>query len=884
MKTDEELLYSRQIAAYGSNAMNKISEIKILIIGIKGLGIEISKNIILAGLKKVTIFDDNKITKRELGSNFYLKEKDIGKRIDETSLKKLKELNNNVECDILRDDKFLDYIDEYDLIVITEIMAFDKIKEIDKICREKKKGFIYGLVFGLSFFCFVDYGKHIIKNSTNSESRKYFIKNIEKGKNTVITIDNEFDTLELNEGDYVILKDIKGMNQILNGKKKKIIKTENNKFEIEEDSNNYDDYIQGGIAEEIVDDIIINNKGIEQMLNSPNQCECINLIDKELNLHLAYLSLHEFFQTFNKLPENDDELNNIIRIMKNIYQKNITTWCKELKINEELLKDIFKYSSCNISPICSYSGGVISQEIIKFIGIYNPINQWFRAEFSYILNKDINYKTITKGTRYEDQVLIFGDETQKNLEKLNIFMIGAGAVGCELLKNFALMGISTKPGSMIIVTDHDRIEKSNLSRQLLFRENDISQLKSECAVKSIKIMNKDINIKYMEELVNETTENIYNKDFYEKQNAVILAVDNFETRTYISEQCEKYNIPYFNCGTDGPYANVEAFIPGITEKASYPKTYKKVVPQCTLKMFPSSINHCVLWSLNHFEKYFNKNIKNLEMFQNNLNIFYEEMNKILDLRKQFHRIKKLYKLLKIAKNQNFDDCIKYSIKKYYRFFIHNIEEIIRCYPPDKINKETGLKFWTGNKIMPHVLDFDVNNIFLFEYIKSFTILLASCLNIDIKIKNINEHIKEYIESYKAKPKKQKIFENKSYYEEKIRKLKDAISIFLKDNKNIIKFNPKQYDKDMADINEINFIYYSSSLRANNYNIQLLDKIKIKIIAGKIMPALITSTASISGLLALQLYVLCQNNNIKNYRTGVIDLSDNTLSLGIPVIK
>ena len=51
-----------------------------------------------------------------------------------------------------------------------------------------------------------------------------------------------------------------------------------------------------------------------------------------------------------------------------------------------------------------------------------------------------------------------------------------------------------------------------------------------------------------------------------------------------------------------------------------------------------------------------------------------------------------------------------------------------------------------------------------------------------------------------------------------------------------------------------------------------------------MPALITSTVSIAGLLALQLYALCQNNNIKNYWTGVIDLSDNSLSLGIPTLK
>lgn len=75
MNQDEELLYSRQIAAYGSHAMNKISQLKIFIQGIRGLGIEISKNIILAGPKKVTIFDKNKIVINDLTSNFFYKKK-----------------------------------------------------------------------------------------------------------------------------------------------------------------------------------------------------------------------------------------------------------------------------------------------------------------------------------------------------------------------------------------------------------------------------------------------------------------------------------------------------------------------------------------------------------------------------------------------------------------------------------------------------------------------------------------------------------------------------------------------------------------------------------------------------------------------------------------
>ena len=51
-----------------------------------------------------------------------------------------------------------------------------------------------------------------------------------------------------------------------------------------------------------------------------------------------------------------------------------------------------------------------------------------------------------------------------------------------------------------------------------------------------------------------------------------------------------------------------------------------------------------------------------------------------------------------------------------------------------------------------------------------------------------------------------------------------------------------------------------------------------------IPGIITSTASIAGLLALQLYVICQNKDYKHFMTGTIDLSDNTLALGIPLLK
>jgi ubiquitin-activating enzyme E1 len=83
----DENLYSRQIITLGFETMKKISQLKILIIGLRGLGIEIAKNIIVSGPKIVTIFDPNRVEINDLGSNFYLSESDLGKRRDESCIK-----------------------------------------------------------------------------------------------------------------------------------------------------------------------------------------------------------------------------------------------------------------------------------------------------------------------------------------------------------------------------------------------------------------------------------------------------------------------------------------------------------------------------------------------------------------------------------------------------------------------------------------------------------------------------------------------------------------------------------------------------------------------------------------------------------------------------
>ena len=74
--------------------------------------------------------------------------------------------------------------------------------------------------------------------------------------------------------------------------------------------------------------------------------------------------------------------------------------------------------------------------------------------------------------RYASQVAVFGQAFQDKMLKQKWFLVGSGAIGCELLKNFAMMGLGN-----IIITDMDTIERSNLNRQFLFRSWDVGKHK-----------------------------------------------------------------------------------------------------------------------------------------------------------------------------------------------------------------------------------------------------------------------------------------------------------------------------------------------------------------------------------------------------------------------
>ena len=123
----------------------------------RGLGVEITKNIILSAVKEVKILDQNITSINDLGNNFFLSEENIGKPRDASCLPKLKELNTYVNVDIFR-EKLEENIENFHVIIITEIVNTKYLFSMSEKCHNKNVNFIYCLNLGyqVSFFVILE--------------------------------------------------------------------------------------------------------------------------------------------------------------------------------------------------------------------------------------------------------------------------------------------------------------------------------------------------------------------------------------------------------------------------------------------------------------------------------------------------------------------------------------------------------------------------------------------------------------------------------------------------------------------------------------------------------------------------------------------------------
>ncbi|ODV89268.1 hypothetical protein CANCADRAFT_20431, partial [Tortispora caseinolytica NRRL Y-17796] len=171
-----------------------------------------------------------------------------------------------------------------------------------------------------------------------------------------------------------------------------------------------------------------------------------------------------------------------------------------------------------------------------------------------------------------------------------VLLVGAGGIGCELIKNLVLSGFGE-----IHVVDLDTIDLSNLNRQFLFRHSHIKQPKSVIAKKTASQFNPDVNI--IAYHANIKLDAQFDTAWFSSFDIVFNALDNLEARRHVNHMCLATNTPLIESGTTGFNGQVQVIVPGQTECYDCnPKPVTKAFPVCTIRSTPSEPIHCIVWA------------------------------------------------------------------------------------------------------------------------------------------------------------------------------------------------------------------------------------------------------------------------------------------------
>ncbi|XP_076314271.1 ubiquitin-like activating enzyme 2 [Tachypleus tridentatus] len=192
---------------------------------------------------------------------------------------------------------------------------------------------------------------------------------------------------------------------------------------------------------------------------------------------------------------------------------------------------------------------------------------------------------------------IFDENTRNIIKSAKVLVVGAGGIGCELLKNLLLSGFEN-----IDVIDLDTIDVSNLNRQFLFQKRHVGKSKAVVSKNSAQKFNPKAKIIAHHDNIMKPD---YSVDFFKQFSIVMNALDNRSARSHVNRMCLAADVPLVESGTAGYLGQVTVIIKGQTEcYECQPKPRQKSFPGCTIRNTPSEPIHCIVWAKHLFNQLF----------------------------------------------------------------------------------------------------------------------------------------------------------------------------------------------------------------------------------------------------------------------------------------
>ncbi|CAK9134069.1 unnamed protein product [Ilex paraguariensis] len=397
------------------------------------------------------------------------------------------------------------------------------------------------------------------------------------------------------------------------------------------------------------------------------------------------------------------------------------------------------------------------------------------------------------------------------IEGAKLLMVGAGGIGCELLKTLALSGFKD-----IHIIDMDTIEVSNLNRQFLFRQSHVGQSKAKVARDAVVRFRPQISITPYHANVKDPD---FNVDFFKQFNVVLNGLDNLDARRHVNRLCLAADVPLVESGTTGFLGQVTVHAKGKTEcYECQPKPSPKTYPVCTITSTPSKFVHCIVWAKDLlFAKMFGD--KNQE---NDLNV------RTSDAASSSEHAEDVFE------SKKDEDIEQYGRRIYDHVFGYNIEVALS-------NEET----WK-NRNRPRPV-----------YVRDVlaTELIQQNGNVDKDLVAGDPLSVSAMASLGLKNPQDvwSLMENSRIFLEALK------LFFLKRQKEIGNLS---FDKD--DQLAVEFVTAAANIRAASFGIPLHSLFEAKGIAGNIVHAVATTNAIIAGLIVIEAIKVLRKDT-SNYR-------------------
>lgn len=408
----------------------------------------------------------------------------------------------------------------------------------------------------------------------------------------------------------------------------------------------------------------------------------------------------------------------------------------------------------------------------------------------------------------------------KRVKDSRVLVVGAGGIGCELLKNLVCSGfgsgytqssdsteeplvptlLSRTPG--IVLIDLDTIDLSNLNRQFLFRKQHIKKPKAIVAKETASQFNPAANIEAHHGNIFDAQ---YNVDFFAGFDLVFNALDNLKARQHVNRMCLAANVPLIESGTTGFNGQVQAIQKGITECYDCnPKPVQKSFPICTIRSTPSQPIHCIVWAKSYlFPELFGTS----EEDSNDVAVTdADNAEEVVKLREEAQALKKIRSLMGTGgfAQAVFDKVFYDDIER-----LRSMSEMWQSRSPPEALKFDGLK-----------PDADL-------------VKLGQSLSVqDQRVWSVEENLAIFCYSL------------------------DTLS-------NRAQAGEQTIDFDKDDKDTLDFVSAAANLRSHVFGIPMNSEWEIKQMAGNIIPAIATSNALTASLSVMQSYKVLKSQAAKS---------------------